>query len=155
MADNATKRVPIFRRAPAAVPLFDTGDEASDVYSDEAGLRSRFDWRLTGHSDRQMTCHSTRVSRAESRSSIFTAPGFCARRAKNDRLPRQRYLQSTTPGSSPYCAMIGCVRFSKELSAFYSQILFLIGTPLATACPLWHLSEHNCTKCLIQLFSNE
>ena len=41
----------ISKYAPAAVPLFDAGDEASDVYCDEAGLRLRFDWRLTGHFD--------------------------------------------------------------------------------------------------------
>jgi hypothetical protein len=37
---------PIFKYAPAAVPLFGAGDEASDLDNDEDGLPLRFDFKL-------------------------------------------------------------------------------------------------------------
>ena len=55
--------------------------------------------------------------------------------------------------SFPYYAMITRGLFSEELYACDSQILFLIGTSLATAFPLCHLSEHNGTKFLISIVS--
>ena len=48
--------------------------------------------------------------------------------------------------------MIACALFRKISSAFYSQMLFLISTALATPFSLCHPSPYEIRKCLIRLF---
>jgi hypothetical protein len=63
--------------------------------------------------------------------SVYLSPEACVGVAID-----QRVLNVYAPvvlSSFPYCAMIACALFSKEVSASCSQILFLVGTRLATA----------------------
>jgi hypothetical protein len=46
VADKRQSAYPIFRYAPATVPLFGAGEEALNLHSDEAGLPLRFDRNL-------------------------------------------------------------------------------------------------------------
>src|ERR1700730_4273490 len=73
---------PIFRAAPAAVPLFGAGDKASDLYSDEAGLPLRFRRNLKNwHNIDLMAALSAQVRRfirvQKLASVLRSTDGFC------------------------------------------------------------------------------
>ncbi len=47
VGDSATNRVPDSQVRAGRGSLLGAGDEASDLYNDEAGLPLRFDWKLS------------------------------------------------------------------------------------------------------------
>ena len=146
VADNATKRVRGGIQIRAGhCPWFRCGRRGVDLYSDEAGRPLRFARNLKNRQD----IHAMAATVAQS-ASVHLSVEACVSAAIY-----RWVLNGVLPvvlGSFPYCAMIACALFSKELFASCSQILFLVGTPLATAFLLWHPSQHNGARCLIRLF---
>jgi hypothetical protein len=80
--------------------------------------------QITGHSQRPMTCHSTRVSRVESRVSSFRGPGFYARHAWNDRIGLCSLGKRIAPRRSlvsfylPRCARLRTVSLTLVADSF-------------------------------------